>query len=29
MNFWGALFGSVVYAATSTILGWAIKEKTA
>jgi len=29
MNFWGALFGSVVYAATSTILSWAIKEKPA
>jgi len=27
--FWGALFGSVVYAATSTILSWAIKEKPA
>jgi putative membrane protein len=27
MNFWGALFGSVVYAATSTILSWSIKEK--
>lgn len=29
MNFWGALFGSVVYAAVSTILSWAIKESSA
>lgn len=27
MNLWGALFGSVVYAVTSTILGRAVKEK--
>ena len=29
MNGWGALFGSVVYAALSTILNWSIKEKKA
>jgi putative membrane protein len=27
MNVWGALFGSIVYAAISTILSWPIKEK--
>ena len=26
MNIWGALFGSVVYAALSTVLSWPIKE---
>jgi len=29
MNGWGALFGSVVYAAVSTVLCWPIKEKRA
>lgn len=27
MNVWGALFGSVAYAAISTILSWPIKEE--
>lgn len=27
MNSWGALFGSIVYAAISTALSWTIKEK--
>ena len=27
MNIWGALFGSIAYAAISTILSWPIKEK--
>ena len=29
MNVWGALFGSICYAALSTILSWSIKEKDA